>query len=74
MPLINTIFQHLRTQHLVEVKGMQGNDYNFTLSTAGKNLAAERFQLSQYAGAAPVPWSKAAWAAFSSREGATSCA
>jgi hypothetical protein len=54
MPLINTIFQHLRTQHLVEVKGMQGNDYNFTLSTAGKNLAAERFQLSQYAGAAPV--------------------
>jgi hypothetical protein len=54
VPVINTIFQHLRTQHLVEVKGMQGNDYNFTLSAQGKALAGERFQLSQYAGAAPV--------------------
>ncbi len=54
VPVINTIFQHLRTQHLVEVKGMQGNDYNFTLSNNGKALAGERFQLSQYAGAAPV--------------------
>jgi hypothetical protein len=54
VPVINTIFQHLRTQHLVEVKGMQGNDYNFTLSAEGKSLAGERFQLSQYAGAAPV--------------------
>jgi hypothetical protein len=52
--VINTVFQHLRSQQLVEVKGMQGNDYNFTLSTTGKNLAGERFQLSQYAGAAPV--------------------
>jgi hypothetical protein len=54
VPVINTVFQHLRTQHLVEVKGMQGNDYNFTLSNTGKTLAGERFQLSQYAGAAPV--------------------
>jgi hypothetical protein len=54
VPVINTIFQHLRAQHLVEVKGMQGNDYNFTLSATGKSLAGERFQLSQYAGAAPV--------------------
>ena len=54
VPVINSIFQHLRSQHLVEVKGMQGNDYNFTLSASGKSLAAERFQLSQYAGAAPV--------------------
>jgi len=54
VPLIGTIFQHLRTQHLVEVKGMQGNDYHFSLSSSGKTLAGERFQLSQYAGAAPV--------------------
>jgi len=33
---------------------MTGNDYNFTLSGAGKILAGERFQISQYAGAAPV--------------------
>ena len=54
VPVINNIFQHLRSQHLVEVKGMQGNDYSFTLSAAGKSLAGERFQLSQYAGATPV--------------------
>ena len=44
----------MRAQHLVEVKGMTGNDYNFTLSVAGKQLASERFQVSQYAGACPV--------------------
>jgi len=33
---------------------MVGNDYTFTLSGAGKALAAERFQVTQYAGAAPV--------------------
>ena len=32
---------------------MTGNDYNFTLSPAGKQLASERFQVSQYAGACP---------------------
>jgi hypothetical protein len=54
VPVVSSIFQHLRSQHLIEVKGMAGNDYNFTLSASGKGLAAERFQLSQYAGAAPV--------------------
>src|SRR5262249_36588074 len=29
-------------------------DYNFVLSGAGKQLAGERFQVSQYAGACPV--------------------
>ena len=33
---------------------MTGNDYNFLLSAAGKQLASERFQVSQYAGACPV--------------------
>lgn len=53
-PILNTVFQQMRQQQLIEVKGMMGNDYNFTLSAAGKNLAAERFQITQYAGAAPV--------------------
>src|SRR5581483_288407 len=53
-PILNAVFQQMRQQQLIEVKGMMGNDYNFTLSTAGKNLAAERFQITQYAGAAPV--------------------
>jgi hypothetical protein len=54
IPVIDTVFKHMRGQHLVEVKGMTGNDYNFSLSVAGKQLASERFQVSQYAGACPV--------------------
>jgi len=54
VPVLNTVFNHMRQLQLVEVKGMIGNDYNFTLSQAGKQLASERFQISQYAGAAPV--------------------
>jgi len=54
IPVIDQAFRHLRSQQLVEVKGMIGNDYSFVLSQAGKNLASDRFQISQYAGAAPV--------------------
>jgi len=54
VPVVDAVFRHMRQQQLVEVKGMSGNDYNFTLSMAGKQLASERFQISQYAGAAPV--------------------
>ena len=54
VPILNIVFTHMRQQQLVEVKGMIGNDYNFTLSQSGKMLAGERFQISQYAGAAPV--------------------
>ena len=52
--IINVVFTHMRQQQLVEVKGMLGNDYVFTLSAAGRALASERFQINQYAGAAPV--------------------
>ncbi|MFM2125648.1 MAG: hypothetical protein RL328_2099 [Acidobacteriota bacterium] len=52
--IIDTVFKHMRAQQLVEIKGMIGNDYNFVLSAAGKQLAGERFQVSQYAGACPV--------------------
>jgi predicted ATPase with chaperone activity len=54
VPIVDLIFRQMRQQQMVEVKGMVGNDYTFTLSQAGKNLAAERFQITQYAGAAPV--------------------
>jgi len=54
IPILNIIFNHMRQQQLVEVKGMVGNDYHFTLSQSGKLLASERFQITQYAGAAPV--------------------
>ena len=54
LPILTQVFNHMRQQQLVEVKGMTGNDYHFVLSQAGKVLAGERFQISQYAGAAPV--------------------
>lgn len=54
IPIVDLVFKHMRQQQLVEVKGMHGNDYNFTLSGAGKQLASERMQISQYAGACPV--------------------
>jgi hypothetical protein len=52
--VIDGVFRHMRQQQLVEVKGMRGNDYQFVLAAAGRNLASERFQVSQYAGACPV--------------------
>jgi len=54
VPVVDRAFQQLRGQRLLEVKGMVGNDYQFVLSQAGKELATDRFQISQYAGAAPV--------------------
>jgi predicted ATPase with chaperone activity len=54
LPVLNIVFNHMRQQQMIEVKGMIGNDYHFTLSQAGKQLASERFQITQYAGAAPV--------------------
>ena len=55
IPIVDQFFKHMRNQHLVEVKGMVANDYQFVLSAAGKQLASERTQISQYAGACPVP-------------------
>lgn len=52
--LMEAVFRELRSQQLVEVKGMSGNDYNFVLTQAGRSLASERFQICHYAGAAPV--------------------
>jgi len=54
IPVLEGVFRHMRQQQLVEVKGMVGNDYQFTLSASGRALAGERFQISQYAGACPV--------------------
>lgn len=52
--IVHTVFTNLRQQQLVEVKGMVGNDYRIALSGPGRSVAAERLQVSQYAGAAPV--------------------
>ena len=53
-PVVDHLFRNMRQHHLVEVKGMMGNDYWITLSRAGRSLALERLHISKYAGAAPV--------------------
>jgi hypothetical protein len=54
LAIVDIVFKHLRAQQLIEVKGMIGNDYTFVLSQAGRQLASDRFAISQYASAAPV--------------------
>jgi len=52
--VVETLFRDLRQQQLIEVKGMAGNDYSFTLSSSGHKLAEARNQWCQYAGPCPV--------------------
>jgi hypothetical protein len=54
-PICDTIFQHLRKEQFVEVKGMKGNDYEFSLSATGRKVAQDRYSMSQYVGPVPVP-------------------
>jgi predicted ATPase with chaperone activity len=53
-PLLETLFHQFRQQQLLEVKGMLGNDYSFTLTSAGRTLATSRNEVCQYVGPAPV--------------------
>ena len=53
-PVLETIFHQFRQQQLLEVKGMMGNDYSFSLTAAGRTLASGRNEVSQYVGPAPV--------------------
>lgn len=52
--VMESVFHQLRQQQLLEVKGMVGNDYTFTLTSNGRAMAAERVAISSYAGPAPV--------------------
>jgi hypothetical protein len=53
-PLLHAVFQRLRQQQYFEVTGMEGNDYVFTLSGIGREIASKRFAVGHYAGPAPV--------------------
>jgi hypothetical protein len=53
-PVLETIFHQFRQQQLLEVKGMLGNDYSFTLTGAGRAQATARNEVCQYVGPAPV--------------------
>ncbi len=52
--VLDPVFRQLRQQAYLDVKGMQGNDYQFGLTASGKALAAERASICAYSGAAPV--------------------
>jgi hypothetical protein len=54
LPVLETVFHQFRLQQLLDVKGMLGNDYSFTLTATGRTLAASRTDACQYAGPAPV--------------------
>jgi predicted ATPase with chaperone activity len=53
-PILETMFHQFRQQQLLEVKGMVGNDYSFTLTTQGRALATARSEVCMYVGPAPV--------------------
>jgi len=52
--VLEVVFHEFRQQQLLEVKGMVGNDYSFSLTTAGRHLATARSEVCQYVGPAPV--------------------
>jgi len=57
-PVLESIYHQFRNQHVIEVKGMQGNDYTFSLTTAGRVQAAARNEACQYVGPAPISLSQ----------------
>lgn len=53
-PLLEALFHQFRQQQLLEVKGMVGNDYSFSLTSSGRAQATARNEVCQYVGPAPV--------------------
>ena len=53
-PLLESMFHQFRHQQLLEVKGMVGNDYSFSLTNSGRIQATARNEVCQYVGPAPV--------------------
>jgi predicted ATPase with chaperone activity len=53
-PVLETLFHQLRLQQVLEVKGMVGNDYTFTLTAGGRAIASSRNEVCQYVGPTPV--------------------
>jgi predicted ATPase with chaperone activity len=52
--IVQDCFRQLKQQQLIEVKGMEGDDFFIGLSQAGRKMAMNRMKLTQYSGPAPV--------------------
>jgi hypothetical protein len=53
-PVVEAVFRHLLNQQFLEIKGVTGEEYFFTLTNAGKQFAESRLKISEYSGPAPV--------------------
>ena len=53
--IIHAMYRHLQKEQLCDTRAMVGDDYEISLSTKGRNLAAVALKKSHYAGPAPVP-------------------
>jgi hypothetical protein len=54
IPVVESLYHHLRQQQLLDVAGMLGDDYSFRLTSKARELISSRSQLGNYAGPAPV--------------------
>jgi len=52
--IIREIFEYLRKEQFLEVKGMSGGDFRVTTTTLGKDRATALLMQNQYTGAVPV--------------------
>ena len=52
--IVHSLFEEMRNQQLVHVKGTDGLDYSFELTEAGRHLAAECTEKCRYVGPTPV--------------------
>jgi hypothetical protein len=52
--VIDAVFQQFRQQQFLEIRGTIGNDYQFSLTNAARQIASERSQVCRYAGPVPV--------------------
>jgi len=52
--LVRAAFERLRKEQFFEVKGMDGQDYKFTLSGKGQEFARKSYDICRYNGPAPV--------------------
>ena len=52
--IIEEVFESLRARKLLDVHGLAGTDYSFSLADIGRKQAQDRFQQCRYSGIAPV--------------------
>lgn len=54
IPVVESLFHHVRQQQFLDVSGMVGNDYLFKLTQKGRDHVSEASNLGNYAGPVPV--------------------